>query len=41
MAQLRQDYQKFVKQNTEVNAVGPEKANAFTKWLHEYQMLSI
>ena len=38
MAQLRQDYQKFVDQNTEVITVGPEDAMAFTKWWHEHQM---
>jgi len=29
MAQLRQDYQEFVKRNTEIIVVGPENANAF------------
>jgi peroxiredoxin Q/BCP len=38
MAQLRQDYQKFVERNTEVIAVGPEDARAFTKWWHEHEM---
>ena len=38
MAQLRQDYQKFVERNTEVITVGPEDANAFTTWWHEHQM---
>ena len=38
MAQLRQDYQKFVDQNTEVITVGPEDTVAFTKWWHEHQM---
>jgi peroxiredoxin Q/BCP len=38
MAQLRQDYQKFVERNTEVITIGPEDANAFTKWWHEHEM---
>jgi peroxiredoxin len=38
MAQLRQDYQKFVERNTEIIAVGPEDASAFTNWWHEHQM---
>ena len=38
MAQLRQDYQKYVELNTEVIAVGPEDAKAFTNWWHEHQM---
>ena len=29
MAQLRQDYEKFVKLNTEIIVAGPEKAEAF------------
>jgi peroxiredoxin Q/BCP len=29
MAQLRQDYEKFVKLDTEILVVGPEKAEAF------------
>ena len=29
MAQLRQDYQKFVKLDTEIIVAGPEKAEAF------------
>jgi len=29
MAQLRQDYQQFVKLNTEIIVAGPEKADAF------------
>ena len=29
MAQLRQDYQKFVTLNTVIIVVGPEKAEAF------------
>ena len=38
MAQLRQDYPKFVENNAEVIAVGPEDASAFTKWWQEHQM---
>ena len=38
MAQLRQDYQKYVELNTEVIAVGPEDAKAFTRWWHEHKM---
>jgi len=38
MAQLRQDYQKFVERNTEIITVGPEDANSFTKWWHEHEM---
>lgn len=29
MAQLRQDYQEFVKRDTEVIAIGPDKAESF------------
>ena len=32
MAQLRQDYQEFVNRNTEVIAVGPEKAKPFQQY---------
>lgn len=35
MAQLRQDYGKFVAQDTEIVVVGPEDANAFTKYWQE------
>lgn len=38
MAQLRQDYQKFIDLNTEVIAVGPEGAEQFTAWWHEHKM---
>ncbi len=38
MAQLRQDYQKFVELNTEVIAVGPEDAAAFSEWWHKENM---
>jgi len=32
MAQLRQDYPKFVKLNTEIVVIGPENADAFRKY---------
>lgn len=35
MAQLRQDYQKFAAQDTEVIVVGPEGADAFAKYWQE------
>jgi peroxiredoxin Q/BCP len=38
MAQLRQDYAKFVEKNTEVITIGPEDTGSFTKWWHEHQM---
>ncbi len=38
MAQLRQDYPKFVERNAEIIAVGPEDAKAFTAWWHDHQM---
>ncbi len=38
MAQLRQDYQKFVDRNTEVLVVGPEDAKTFAAWWHDHQM---
>jgi peroxiredoxin len=38
MAQLRQDFQKFVERNAEIITVGPEDADSFTQWWHEHQM---
>jgi peroxiredoxin Q/BCP len=38
MAQLRQDYQKFVEQNAEVIAVGPEDMKAFANFWHNEKM---
>ena len=38
MAQLRQDYPKFVERNTEVIAIGPEDTAEFTTWWHGHQM---
>lgn len=35
MAQLRQDYQKFVERMTEVLVVGPDNARAFRKYWAE------
>jgi peroxiredoxin Q/BCP len=38
MAQLRQDYQKFVNRHAEVIAVGPEDAKNFADFWHKKQM---
>jgi peroxiredoxin Q/BCP len=38
MAQLRQDYQKFVNRHAEVIAVGPEDAKTFADFWHNEQM---
>jgi peroxiredoxin len=38
MAQLRQDYQKFVELNTEIIAIGPENTKPFADWWHKHQM---
>ncbi len=38
MAQLRQDYQKFVKRNTEVIAVAPDDAQALRNFWHKEQI---
>jgi peroxiredoxin Q/BCP len=38
MAQLRQDYQKFVERNTKIIAIGPEDAKSFADWWHNHQM---
>ena len=38
MAQLRQDYQKYVELDTEVIAIGPEGAEPFTQWWLEHKM---
>ena len=35
MAQLRQDYQKFVEKNAEVVVVGPENASAFKNYFEK------
>ena len=38
MAQLRQDYQKFVDRHAEVIAVGPEDAKTFSDFWHSEKM---
>jgi peroxiredoxin len=38
MAQLRHDHQKFVDRNTEIIAIGPEKAEPFKKWWEDHHM---
>jgi len=38
MAQLRRDYQEFVKRDAEVVAIGPEKAGPFANWWREHEM---
>jgi peroxiredoxin len=38
MAQLREDYQKFIERNAEIITVGPEDTKSFTNWWHEHQM---
>jgi len=38
MAQLRQDYQKFVARETEIIAIGPEGHEDFADWWHKHQM---
>ena len=35
MAQLRQDYQKFVERNTEIIVVGPENAAGFKEYFEK------
>lgn len=38
MAQLRQEYDEFVKRGAEVIAISPESAQAFSEWWHEHRM---
>ncbi len=38
MAQLRQDYQKFIDRNAEIIAIGPEDEKSFAEWWHKEQM---
>lgn len=38
MAQLRRDYPEFIKKNAEIIAIGPEQAEAFSKWWREQAM---
>jgi len=43
MAQLRHDYQEFVKRNAEIIVVGPETNNAFNQYWHknDFQFIGI
>jgi peroxiredoxin Q/BCP len=38
MAQLHQDYQKFVEKGAEIITIGPEDKDSFAKWWHEHEM---
>ena len=38
MAQLRQDYDKFTAQDTEIVVIGPEDANAFANYWQENKL---
>lgn len=38
MARLRQDHRKFMEQNAEIIAVGPEDTVSFANWWQEHQM---
>jgi peroxiredoxin Q/BCP len=38
MAQLRRDYQEFVKRDAEVIAIGPEKPESFADWWRSHDM---
>jgi peroxiredoxin Q/BCP len=38
MAQLRLEYNEFVKRGAEVIAIGPEGGKAFAEWWHEHEM---
>ncbi len=38
MAQLRHDYQEFVKRDAEIIAIGPETEKAFVPWWHSMKM---
>jgi peroxiredoxin len=38
MAQLRQDYEKFVARDTEIIAIGPEDIKSFADWWHNNKM---
>lgn|SRR5450759_1608163 len=38
MAQLRQDYQEFVKRQTQIVVVGPEDAKAFSTYWREHDL---
>ena len=38
MAQLCQDYKKYVERDAEIIAVGPEDTKTFVQWWHEHKM---
>ena len=38
MAQLRSEYNEFVKRGAEVIAIGPESEKDFAAWWHEHEM---
>jgi peroxiredoxin len=38
MAQLRQDYQKFVERDAEVIAIGPEDNKSCVEWWRDHEM---
>jgi peroxiredoxin len=38
MAQLRQDYQEFIKRQTQIIVVGPEDAKAFKSYWREHDL---
>ena len=38
MAQLRQDYDKFIEQETEIVVVGPEDADSFSDYWREHKL---
>ena len=38
MAQLRQDYLKFLDRDSEIIAVGPEDPKSFTEWWNKHKM---
>ena len=38
MAQLRQDYQEFIKRQTQVLVIGPEDASAFTDYWRKHDL---
>ena len=38
MAQLRQDYQEFVKRQAQIIVIGPEDAKAFTAYWREHDL---
>jgi len=38
MAQLRHEYQEFVKRDAEIIVIGPENQKAFADWWHEHKI---